>query len=260
MSDTSPRGRFVWYELQTSDPDAAKSFYPEVAGWSTAPFEDAPMPYTMWMNGESAVGGVMQLPEEAKKNGAPPHWLVYIGTPDVDATVEKAKGLGATVLWGPETMGGVGRWAVLRDPQGAVFAAFTPGGDSQPAADHDPEVGEFSWHELYTTDHEKGLQFYSELFGWEKTEAMDMGEMGVYQMYGRNGRTLGGMMNLTPDMKMPPAWLIYARVPDADRAAEKAGKAGGKVVNGPMEVPGGDRIAQIMDPQGAMFAVHSKKA
>lgn len=255
MAEKFPRGRFVWYELMTSDPQAAQAFYQDVVGWSTAPFEDAGVPYTLWMNGETPVGGLMELPQEAKA-GAPPHWLAYVATPDVDETARRAKDLGGKVLKGPETAS-VGRWVVLQDPQGAVFAAYRSATEMQ-EADEEPQVGEFSWHELITTDHEAAFEFYSALFGWEKTESMDMGEMGTYQMYGRAGRTLGGMFNKTTERPQPPAWVLYARVPDADRAAEKIKAKGGQVLNGPMDVPGGDRVAQCMDPQGAAFAVHSK--
>jgi predicted enzyme related to lactoylglutathione lyase len=90
---------------------------------------------------------------------------------------------------------------------------------------------------------------------------MDMGPMGKYYMFGRGLASLGGMMTKTPDMaSMPNAWMVYFRVPDVDAAVDRIKSKGGKVLNDPMEVPGGDRILQAMDPQGAAFALHSKKA
>ncbi len=254
-----PRGRFVWYELMTTDPDAAQDFYGDVVGWSTAPFEESKTPYTLWMNGESPVGGVMELPEEARSAGSPPHWLAYIATPDVDETARKAKELGGKVLVPAQDVPNVGRFAVLKDPQGAVFAAYKSATETQDG-DGQPKVGEFSWHELATTDHEAALDFYSQLFGWEKTESMDMGEAGTYQMYGQKGQTYGGIYNKTADQPGPPAWLFYATVPSADQAVEKVKAKGGQVLNGPMEVPGGDWVAQCLDPQGAAFAVHATAA
>jgi predicted enzyme related to lactoylglutathione lyase len=248
------KGRFVWHELMTSDPDAAGKFYTDVVGWSTQPWEGGDGPYTMWMNGEMPVGGVMQLPEEAKAGGAPPHWLPYIGTPDVDATASRGKELGGKVMVQPMDIPEIGRFAVIADPQGAVFAAFAS--DNEPGGSEDPKVGEFSWHELITTDYEAAWDFYSELFGWEATEAMDMGEMGVYQMYGQGGTTYGGMFNKTAEMPQPPSWLCYARVRDVNQAAERIKAKGGSILNGPMEVPGGNMIVQGMDPQGAAFALH----
>ncbi len=263
MADASVatvRGRFLWYELLTTDPDAAQSFYTNVIGWGTAPFEidEAPsdQPYTMWMNRETPVGGVMSLPQDAKKSGAPSHWLAYIGTPDVDATAAKAQKLGATVHHQME-MPTVGRFAIIGDPQGAVFAAYTPA-EPPPDQKGPPGVGEFSWNELATSDYRAAFDFYHKLFGWDKTEKMDMGPAGVYQMYGRHGETLGGMFNQTDDMPGPPCWLYYTRVDDVAAATERVKQSGGQILNGPMEVPGGDMIVQCMDPQGAAFALHAK--
>ena len=258
MTDSTLHGRFVWYELLTSDPEAARSFYTELIGWGTAEWEGEKGSYTMWTNGENSLGGVIVLPEEAKAAGAPPHWLAYVGTPDLDATISRVEELGGKVLAAPPEIPTVGRFAVISDPQGALFAVFTPAGEA-PGHEGPAQQGEFSWHELATTDHEAAFEFYRELFGWKKTDSLDMGPMGIYQMYGRKDMTLGGMFNKSTDMPGPPAWLLYIRVGDVDQAAERVKELGGKVLNGPMEVPGGsgDRIAQCMDPQGAAFAMHS---
>ena len=130
MSDNqeTPLGRFCWYELMTTDPDAAPGFYGRVAGWTTEAWEGGESPYTMWMNGETSIGGVMQLPEEAQQQGAPPHWLAYISTPDIQRTTAKAIELGANVLMGPMEIPEVGTINVIQDPQGAVFSAYQPAG------------------------------------------------------------------------------------------------------------------------------------
>lgn len=258
MSGTKPRGRFVWYDLLTTDPKSATNFYTKLIGWSTTQWEGGAFPYTMWTNGEDTIGGIMELPDEVKAAGAPPHWLAYVAVLDVDATVKQATQLGAKVLKEATDIPTVGRFAVLADPQGAVIAIFTPEGEA-PGHEGPPKKGEFSWNELATTDHEAAFDFYNSIFGWEKTEAMDMGEAGIYQMYGRKGTSLGGIFNKTPDMPGPPAWLFYTKVADVHKAAEKVKKMGGKILNGPMEVPGGDFIVQCMDPQGAPFALHSSK-
>jgi predicted enzyme related to lactoylglutathione lyase len=250
------RGRFVWYELLTSDPKAAEDYYTKVVGWGTTLFEGAGTPYTMWMNGDTPVGGVMLLPEQAKAAGAPPHWIGYVGTPDVDATARDAADAGATILVAPQDIPSVGRFAVLQDPQGAVFSLYAPAGE-HPGHEGPPMSGEFSWHELATTDHEAAFAFYAKLFGWKKTESMDMGEMGVYQMFGRGEQTLGGMFNKSAEIPGPPFWLYYTRVPDVSKAVENVTGLGGQILNGPMEVPGGDMIVQCLDPQGAAFALHA---
>jgi predicted enzyme related to lactoylglutathione lyase len=255
MSDY-PRGRFCWHDLMTSDPAAAEGFYKEIVGWGTDIWEGGEMPYTMFTNAGTALGGVMLLPEEAKAQGAPPNWMAYVAVPSVGETVAKAKELGGTAYVEPTEIPNVGSFAVLGDPQGAVFAVFTSK-EEAPDLDKPPAQGEFSWHELATTDHESAFDFYADLFGWQKTEAMDMGEAGIYQMYGCGAFPLGGMYKKPAEMPAPPHWLHYIKVEDVNAAVEKVKELGGQVLNGPMEVPGGDFIAQCMDPQGAAFALHS---
>jgi predicted enzyme related to lactoylglutathione lyase len=254
MSNGKVRGRFVWHELMTSDPKAAAKFYPPVIGWKTQTWPQNPS-YTMFASPTGAMAGYMQLPEEAKKMGAAPHWLSYIGTPDVDRTVRQVEELGGRVLKPTMEVPSVGRFAILQDPQGAVFAAFTP--SSEGTGDGKPTLGDFSWHELITTDWEAAFEFYRKLFGWEKTSAMDMGDMGTYQMYGWKDQMLGGMFNKPKNMPAPPHWLPYILVKDSKTAAATAKNRGAQIINGPMEVPGGSWIAQGIDPQGVMFAVHS---
>ncbi|MGH7566222.1 MAG: VOC family protein [Gemmatimonadota bacterium] len=250
------RGKFVWYELLTSDADAAQKFYKDVVGWKTAPFDDAQMPYTMWMkDDEAAVGGVMDLPEDARKRGVPPHWMAYVAVPDVDATTDRAGKLGGSTIMGPGDIPNVGRFAILADPQGAAITAFK-GSQEMPPGNAEPGPGDFSWAELATTDHEGAFDFYTQLFGWEKQEAMDMGEgAGVYQMFGRGGNMMGGMYNKTADQP-GPAWLYYITIGDLDEAVKKVTKKGGTIIVEPMEVPGGSRIAVGIDPQGAAFGLH----
>ena len=249
-----PRGRFVWHELLTTDPAAARQFYPRVTGWTVQPFPtDVGMEYGVWMNGEKGVGGVAELPREARDMGAPPNWLGYISTPDVDATVAEARRRGATVFSTHE-LPSVGRWAILADPQRAVFAAMRPDGpDAGPLTP--PGLGEFSWNELMADDHEAAFEFYSALFGWERIATHDMGPMGTYIIYGTEGVALGGMFRKPADMPAPPHWLYYIEVDSAEAAVGRIQDAGGQILNGPMEVPGGNHIAQCRDPQGAAFAV-----
>ena len=260
MTDACPRGRFVWYELATSDPVAAQRFYTQLIGWTTKEGTAGDQPYTEWVNGETHIGGVMQLPDEAEQQGAPPHWLGYVAVPSVDETLQQAEGLGAKKLVGPMDIPTVGRIAVLLDPQGAALAVYTPEGEA-PGHDGVPAVGEFSWHELSTSDYLAAFDFYSALFGWVKGEAAEMGPGNIYQMFGQvEGQSIGGMFNKPADQPGPPAaWLYYVTVPDVHTKINQVKQLGGQVLNGPMEVPGGDFVAQCMDPQGAAFAIHSLK-
>jgi hypothetical protein len=168
--------------------------------------------------------------------------------------VEKVRKLGGKVLKDPETMPSVGRFALIQDPQGAHLAVFTPSGEM--GLHDDSKHGEFSWNELMTTDHTAAFSFYNQIFGWEKLQSHDMGPMGEYLIYGAHGKTLGGMFTRGEDMPMPSAWIYYIHVDDLDGAVARVKENGGQIVNGPMEVPGGDRIAQGIDPQGAFFALH----
>ena len=256
MSDAGKQGQFVWYDLMTSDPKAAEDFYGKLIGWGTQPMDGGDKPYTMWTNNETPLGGVMELPEEARAAGAPPNWIAYVAVENVDATAEETVRLEGSILHPPTSIEGAGRFAVLADPQGAVFAIYAHSGEEE-SPSGPPQVGQFSWHELATSDYKKALSFYSDLFAWTPQEAMDMGEAGIYQLYGLGGPPMGGMFNKFNEMLGPPMWLFYISVDDVTAAVEKVKELGGQVVNGPIEVPGGDFIAQCLDPQGALFAVHS---
>jgi predicted enzyme related to lactoylglutathione lyase len=259
-SGTPEQRQFSWYELMTTDPKAAQSYYTALNGWGLQDFDAGTNePYVMWTRGGTPFGGVMRLPDEARQMGAPPHWLAYVDVADVAAALAQATSLGAKVYVPPTDIpGSGGRFAVLADPQGAVFGVVS---SAQPMAEptEPPQVGGVSWHELMTTDHEAAFTFYNALFGWEKGDGADMGPMGIYQMFGRRGHMLGGMFNRPPDVPAPPHWMLYFRVPEVNQAADRVRQLGGKILHGPAEVPGGDWIVQCTDPQGAAFALHQRK-
>ncbi|HEY4873539.1 MAG TPA: VOC family protein [Steroidobacteraceae bacterium] len=256
MSNADIRGRFVWHELMTTDTKAAVAFYPKVTAWKTQAWDKDPS-YTLWVSAKGPFGGIRTLPDAARAAGS--HWLPYIGTPDVDATVQAAQRLGARVTMGATDIPDTGRFAVLADPQGAAFALYSSPAGSQAGSGSSSGPQEFSWHELTTTDAEAAIRFYGELFGWTEVGKHDMGPMGVYHLVGIQGVQSIGMYKSTPDKPMPTQWMSYAHVADVDKSANAAKSAGGKVVHGPMEVPGGTWIAHLIDPQGAVFAVHADK-
>ncbi len=258
MSAPSVRGRLLWFELMTTDLAAAERFYSAVVGWTVKRSTNGPMPYTEWLRpGDVPVGGAMTLPPQL--TGVPPHWMIYIGVDSFDAGVAHATKLGATTLSPVIDVPNVGRMQTLKDPQGAPFSIYQPNEPPPPAADA-PAVGDASWLELYTTDSAAALAFYRDLFGWQSTEDMDMGEMGVYRMFGQSARSLGGMMTKVGDMAdLPTAWVVYFWVPEIRAAATRVTDNGGTVVNGPMQVPGGTWILQGTDPQGAFFSLNAPK-
>jgi hypothetical protein len=256
MSNADIRGRFVWHELMTTDIKAAGAFYPKVTAWRTQAWDKDPS-YTLWVGAKGPFGGIRALPDAARAAGS--QWLPYIGTPDVDATMQTAQRLGGRVTMGATDIPDTGRMAVLADPQGAAFALFAAPPGSQAGSGSSSGSPEFSWHELTTTDAEAALRFYGELFGWTEVGKHDMGPMGVYHLVGMQGAPSIGMYKAAPDKPMPTQWMSYAHVTDVDKSANAAKAAGGKLVHGPMEVPGGTWIAHLIDPQGAVFAVHADK-
>jgi hypothetical protein len=202
---------------------------------------------------------MMPLMPEMKAEGMPPNWTGYIGVDDVDAACAKVKSLGGSVRREPVDIPGIGRFAIVADPSGAVFAMMRPipPEGSRPEPDINA-VGQTGWHELYSGDPDKTFAFYAEMFGWTKGDAMPMGEMGDYQLFNNQDGQIGGMMKRPPQFPSE-AWLYYFRVADIDKAAETVKADGGQVLMGPMEVPNGEWIVQGADPQGAIFAVVAKK-
>lgn len=253
MEAVDVRGRFVWHQLLTRDVPGARKFYPSLTGWNPQPWPTDPS-YTVCVAGEVPAAGMMAMTPELPAD-MPPHWMQYIGTRDVDATAEAARVAGGSIIRPPSDMRGAGRYAVLADPQGAVFAIIDPE-NARAEGKGVPPVGHFSWHELATTDNEAAFAFYSNLFGWDAIRRMDMGGMGVYLIFGYGGEERGGMYIKAPSMPGPAHWLPYVRVPSVDAAVPVVEAGGGKVIQAPMDVPGG-RIAVIHDPTGAAVALHS---
>ena len=254
----TPARPFVWYELMTSDATAAEAFYRSVIGWQTA---DAGMPgmkYTLLSVGESAIAGLMDLPAEARAAGARPGWLGYIAVDDVDARLAQVLQAGGAMHHPAQDIPGVGRFATVADPQGAVFCLFKGLSEQAPPQPAAGTPGTIGWRELYAGDLASAWLFYSTLFGWTKDEAIDMGERGIYQLFAAGGPAIGGMMT-RPSEVPQPCWLYYISVDAIDAAAARVTAAAGQVVNGPMEVPGGSWIVQCLDPQGAMFAMVAPK-
>lgn len=256
---------FFWYELMTSDRAAAETFYSKVVGWTLQPFGSAEDPYTIIEANGRGIGGLMTIPKEARAHGLTPCWVGYVHVTDIDSAVEGIRAAGGQVHREPELIPSVGRFAVMADPQGAMFNLLQPQGSDMPLLPMGT-VGGIDWHELHSSDWEKGFEFYASQFGWSKTEAMDMGAMGTYQMFAMEpapegaagGGTCGAMMN--DPQAARPYWLFYFHVDDIDAALARVQGSGGTVLFGPQEVPGGMWIINAADPQGALFALVGPKA
>lgn len=254
---TKIHGTFVWYDIMTSDTKAATEFYGKVIGWSTEKSEANP-DYTILLNGKERIGGLMALPDELKAQNVPPHWQGYIAVDDVDACIKSIKEAGGSVCKDAWDIPSVGRFAAVADPHGAVFVILRGTSNeppvSQPSSPAKP--GYTGWNELHAGDGSAAFAFYEKLFGWTKENALDMGEMGVYQTFKTNGIQGGGMMTKQPQCPRS-FWLFYFNVDSIDAAIARTQANGGKLLMGPHQVPTGQWIAQCFDPQGALFAMLS---
>lgn len=244
-------GSFIWYDLATTDPAAASAFYASVIGWSPEPVPEKP--YTVFKIGAAFMAGLMRLPPHLEAAGVPPHWSGYIEVDDVDAMVGKAEAAGASLRYGPEELADVGRFAVIADPDGAVFYLYTPSSHGEKLPPMTP--GSIGWRELHARDQGAAFGFYAGLFGWERSRAIEMGPMGTYQLFAYDGLDRGGMM--TTQAGMRPQWLFYFAVDGIEAAAKRVTSAGGTIMFGPVEVPGGAWTLNCRDPQGAYFALVS---
>lgn len=253
--------RFIWYELMTTDRDAALNFYKAVVGWTSEVHPNSTpdgMRYDVLSAAGRGIGGVFELTDEMCSSGARPGWVGYIGVADTDAKAKEAAAAGGTILMGPGDIPDVGRFAMLADPAGAPFYLLTPNPQDEvppPAATDVP--GFVSWRELYSASGEKGaFAFYSGLFGWQTMIEMPMGEMGSYRIFGDGDVQMGGMMDKPPNVPAS-AWTFYINVDGIDAAVERVKANGGKILMEPHEVPGGSWIIQGVDPQGGNFALVS---
>jgi predicted enzyme related to lactoylglutathione lyase len=253
-----PQGRFVWYELATTDADSAKAFYAGVMGWGTRDMSIPGTNYTLFTVREAPVSGLIHLPDEARRRGARPRWLGYVGVDDVDATADRIKHLGGAVLVPPTNVLDVSRFAVVADPQMATFGLITWSESGQERQTERTAPGRVGWHELLAADREKALSFYGAALGWQRAAATK-GRMGTYQLFSAGSETVGGIVT-KPRTVSVPSWVYYFNVDDIDVKVKRVADAGGHVVEGPIEIPSGSWVVHCTDPQSAMFALVGKRS
>lgn len=248
-------GDFSWVDLGTTDAEAAKRFYGGLFGWT---FQDMPagpdMTYTFAKIGENVVGGLYKMGAEMTGMGIPTHWMSYINVDDVDARTNKVAGNGGKVMKGPFDVMDQGRMSVVQDPSGGTIAFWQAKKQTHTMVKRDP--GSMCWNELLTTNVDAAGKFYASTIGW-KTEGMDMGPMGVYTLFSRDGSKetqVGGMM-AHPMKGAPSAWLAYFATTDVDGSVKKVNELGGKVITPAMDIPNVGRFAIVQDPQGGVFAL-----
>lgn len=260
---SNPAGSFIWYELVTSDSDAARDFYRAVIGWEISGPVAGPVDYRHIRRSDGGdAGGVLALSSEMEANGARPCWLPYLSVPDVDTAVAAITAEGGRILM-PKMTIEVGTFALVTDPQGAPLYVMTPvppPGKEIYASDVFSETAEqrVGWNEYLAEDLAAAKEFYARHFGFEFNESMPMGPMGDYCFIDHHGVRLGAMM-LRPPQASTQGWRIVFRVPDIDHARAMVGQAGGTAVTEPHQVPTGDFVFHAFDPQGAFFALVGKR-
>ena len=252
----NPHGYPIWYELMTRDPAAAKAFYDPLFGWTMSAKSDQPgMDYRMIdTGGGNFVGGVFVLGRDDVDGGAFPIWLVYLGVDDVDATAGQVKERGGDVHLAPFDIPGAGRAAMVGDPAGNPLYIMCGSSSESSTAFDRMGMGKCNWNELASRDQTASNAFFAEVFGWVYPDKMTMpGDMGDYVFIQAGADTIGASMRAQADH--PAGWTFYFRAPDIDAAAAHIASAGGQVLQGPMEVPGGDMVLVAKDPEGVRFGV-----
>jgi uncharacterized protein len=259
---TMSHGSFVWYELMTTDTEAAKAFYGSVIGWEAQSADQPSMEYTMLKAGGVPVAGLMTLTEEARKMGGRPGWVGYVAVDDVDAATATVTRSGGQIYMPKMDIPNVGQFAICADAQGAVFSPFHYTGKDagKPETNARPGNYHFCWDELLTADPDAAERFYGTLFGW-RAEHVEMPGM-RYTLFKRPGvkDEMGADKNAAGVMKLPPGvprsfWMTYVAVESADKTAEKATRLGATITTPPMDIPNVGRFATMLDAQHAPVAV-----
>ena len=240
-------GTPAWVDLMTPDPEKARAFYGALFGWGFVVGPPETGNYTMCQVGGRNAAGMGKMAEGAP---FPTCWNVYFAVESVDATCARIREQGGKVVMDPMDVMEEGRMAFCADPTGAHFGLWQP--RRHTGASVVDEHGTMTWHEVLTRKAEQARDFYVAVFGLQAQKMEGM----TYWMLQKASRTLAGVMQMDERFpaEVPPHWLSYFAVNDADAAAQKAAELGGQVQMPPFDTPYG-RIAVMRDPFGAVFAV-----
>jgi uncharacterized protein len=241
-----------WIDIGSPNPQGAADFYGALFGWEAPEGPPETEGYRVAMVRDHAVAGIGQ-----QQSPGPPTWSTYIAVENADEAVAKVLAAGGQVIVPAMDVLDVGRMAIFRDPQGAVFSVWQAG--AHPGAELVNEPGTWSWSELLTTDVEAAKGFYGDVFGWT-TNTAGAGPSGEYTEWQVNGRSVAGMMQKPPMMpaEVPPFWAVYFAVEDTDAAVARIAELGGTVLMAPMDIEPG-RFSTVTDPFGAVFNVIALK-
>jgi uncharacterized protein len=244
-----PHGTPSWIELDTTDGDAARSFYGQLFEWTVADTGTVEETggYQMFQSDGKSVAGLMaqaDLPYNV--------WATYISVDDADEAAANVTRAGGQVVLAPMDVMEIGRMGVFSDPAGAHFGVWQAG--SFAGAELVAEPGSLCWSELLCRDAEAAKRFYPEVFGWT---AAPFAEVPGYTLWQIGDRPVGGLLQMTDEnfpSEVPPHWSVVFAVADTDATVAKATELGGTVLSPPMDIPPG-RFAVLADAQGTAFQV-----
>jgi uncharacterized protein len=260
---TNKHGDFIWYELLTTDADAAAEFYGKVVGWTSAASGQPGMDYRFFSSGDGSdpvdgVGGYMAITPEMAAHCAPA-WVGYIAVDDVDASADSITQAGGNILMPAMDIDGVGRMAMVTDPQGAPFYIMRGASNetSHSFAATEPKLGHCAWNELASDDPEGAITFYADQFGWAAAGEMDMGDMGAYRFLQASAeRFLIGAVYQKVEADPQSNWLFYFRVTNLGNAMATIKALNGQIHMEPVPVPESTDFSMIAyDPDGAPFGL-----
>ncbi len=245
-------GKFVWYDLITDDVEAVKRFYGELFGWEFEAVGPEDDPYIeVYHHGKPIAGIVYMEPVEQEHDVS--QWVSWMSVADVDLAVGHAKQAGGEVHRSPRNLPPRGRYAIVSDPQGALFAVVRSEAGDPPDTREVIEYG-WLWTELWTRDKDAAIQFYQGLAGFE-TEATDGGVNRPYTVLMRDDRARAGVGELDPASEFRPNWLPYVQVEDPVAVVARVEGLGGLVWMAPDPEVRGATVGVIQDPAGAVLAI-----
>jgi uncharacterized protein len=240
-------GKVIWSDLVSEDAEAAASFYTALFGWRVE--ERAPGVMRLWL-ADREIGAIHQI-NDSMPNAKESTWLVGVAVPDLEAAVAATRGAGGEVLRPVTEVPGDGRFAVVRDPRGAVLGLVEPARELGGARG----VGAPVWAELWTDDRDAAATFYAAALGYERQQLQL--RVGPYDVLARGGTPRAGLV-ATPSASVKPAWVPYVAVADLSRTLTRSRELGGRVLLEPRPEFAGGRVALIEDPTGgALFVVQA---
>lgn len=244
-----PEGTPCWVDLAVPDIDRASSFYADVLNWTIPPGSPEAGGYAVaTLDGHNVAG----LSPQQGPSDAPPAWVTYLASDDVDATAARITGAGGRLVTEPMDVMDLGRMAVAIDTGGASFGLWQ--GRLHSGAEIVNAPGAQTWNESFSRDYESAKAFYQAVFGYEYEDVSD-GDF-KYAAFKVNGQYAGGIGQLAEGSKDQPSWVTYFGATDTDATLARVIGQGGSTLREPQDSPYG-RVATVTDDQGAVFSLIS---